>query len=716
MKNQRKHAQHVVGWTLALAVFAIGLALPLASGTSEARKSRSGSVAGRTMPLGAQVWTTGGPSGMSISSIAVDPANANNILAGSYGNGVFRSTDGGGSWIPLASGVTTNSYISSLAIDPSNPATVFVGANGSVLKSTNGGEDWLPSGSGMGSDYVSTLAVDPIHSNVIYAGTGYPLLKSTDSGGNWSAIGVLSSPQSLVIDPANSGIIYAISYYDDYSKTLYKSVDGGVNWNRSDSGGFYCVTALVIDPKNTATLYAADTSFGLNKSSDGGGSWSVIGAGLPLTDSAISSLAIDPVKPNVIYAGTWGSGVFRSTDAGASWNPLNDGLNDLNINALVIAPSGNSLHAGTGAGVFDIQVAPPGGPNTVQFSSANYSVSEGSPRVDITLSRSGDTSGAALVSYATNDGAGLQNCDMVNGKASPRCDFENTIGTVQFAAGETSKSFSVAIVDDSYAEGNESFTINLTGASGTTLDTQTAASVMIMDNDNTNGADPIDDTNFFVRQQYIDFLGREPDPPGFDGWVNTINNCSGNTTQCDRVHVSEAFFKSPEFQQRGYFTYRFYSVGLGRKPDYAEFVPDLARVSGFLDASQLEAAKVAFIADFMTRPAFANTYNGLANQQYVDTLLNTASVTLSSRQSMIDRLDSGTTTRAQVLRQIVESGEVSTKYFNQSFAVMEYFGYLRRDPDAMYLNWIDVLDQGGDSRSMVDGFVNSPEYRLRFGP
>ncbi len=355
-------------------------------------------------------------------------------------------------------------------------------------------------------------------------------------------------------------------------------------------------------------------------------------------------------------------------------------------------------------------------PNTVQFSAADYSVSEGSPRVNITLNRTGDTSGAASVSYATNDGAGLQNCDMINGMASPRCDYENTIGTVQFAAGETSKSFSVAIVDDSYAEGNETFTISLTGASGTTMASQTEANVTIMDNDSANGADPIDDTSFFVRQQYIDFLGREPDPPGFDGWVNTINNCSGDTTQCDRVHVSEAFFRSPEFQERGYFTYRLYSVGLGRKPDYAEFANDLARVSGFLDASQLEAAKAHFVSDFMTRPAFIAKYTGLSNADYVNALCQTAGVTLPNQQDLIDSLDNNIASRAQVLRRIVESGEVSAKYFNQSFAVMEYFGYLRRDPDAMYLNWIDVLNQGGDSRSMVDGFVNSTEYRLRFGP
>ena len=161
-------------------------------------------------------------------------------------------------------------------------------------------------------------------------------------------------------------------------------------------------------------------------------------------------------------------------------------------------------------------------------------------------------------------------------------------------------------------------------------------------------------------------------------------------------------------------------MSFGRKPDYAEFVPDLARVSGFLDANQLEAAKVAFITDFMARPAFASVYNfpntPTGNQQYVDALLSSAGVTLSSRQSMIDGLNAGTLTRAQVLRQIVESPEVATKYNHQAYAVMEYFGYLRRQPDAFYLDWIKVLDQSNDPRGMVTGFVNSIEYRQRFGP
>jgi hypothetical protein len=355
---------------------------------------------------------------------------------------------------------------------------------------------------------------------------------------------------------------------------------------------------------------------------------------------------------------------------------------------------------------------------SVQFSASLVIVGEGDQRVNLTVTRSGNTSGASSVGFATNDAAGLTDCNVFNGVASPRCDYINTIGTLTFAAGETSKSFSVAIIDDSYAEGTENFTISLSNPSGATLGSESNATVMIVDNETMTGPNPVDGTDFFVRQQYLDFLGREPDPGGFAGWSAAMRNCTGDTTQCDRIHVSQLFFQSEEFQSRGYFVYRFYPVAFGRKPDYSEFIIDLARVSGFLDNNQLEAAKVAFIAAFMVRPAFANTYNPLTNQQYVDMLLNTADAGIgaSARQAMMDGLNNSTLTRAQVLRQIVESSEVSTKYNHQAYVVMEYFGYLRRQPDSFYLQWIAVLDATNDPRGMVTGFVNSQEYRYRFGP
>ena len=229
-------------------------------------------------------------------------------------------------------------------------------------------------------------------------------------------------------------------------------------------------------------------------------------------------------------------------------------------------------------------------------------------------------------------------------------------------------------------------------------------------------ANPIDCPEFFLQQHYFDFLNREPDAQGFAGWLALLNNCVSGDPNCDRLHISSAFFRSSEFQGRGYFLYRFYPVAFGRKPNYQEFLQDRWRVSGFLSDAELEANKVAFIADFITRPAFVMKFDGLSNTQYVDTLLSTAAITHFARDFWIAALGNGTRTRAQVLREIAESTEVYNKYYNQAFVVMQYFGYLRRDPDALYTNWIQELETTGDSRNMINGFVNSIEYRSRFGP
>ena len=105
-------------------------------------------------------------------------------------------------------------------------------------------------------------------------------------------------------------------------------------------------------------------------------------------------------------------------------------------------------------------------------------------------------------------------------------------------------------------------------------------------------SNPIDCPEFFLYQQYIDFLSREPDPPGIAGWLGLLNNCTSGDTSCDRIHVSAAFFQSPEFQGRGYFLYRFYPVAFGRKPDYDEFRQDFWKVNGFLSDAELETRKL----------------------------------------------------------------------------------------------------------------------------
>ncbi len=349
--------------------------------------------------------------------------------------------------------------------------------------------------------------------------------------------------------------------------------------------------------------------------------------------------------------------------------------------------------------------------------SAVYTVNEGDGHVTITVNRTGNGAGAASVDYTTSDTARLQNCNVFNGVASSRCDYAMTVGTLRFASGEMSKTINIPLVDDAYAEGPETFKITLSNAQGENLGAVSSAPITIWDNEAVTGPNPIVDVSTFVRQQYIDFLGREPDASGYQGWQDILNKCKAGDTSCDRISVSAGFFRSPEFQTRGYFIFRFYAASLGRNPSYAEFMPDLGRVSGFLTDAQLEANKVAFVQEFMTRNEFANRYGSLSNAAFVDTLIQASGLQSHPlRGPWIDVLNNRTATRAEVLRAFVESLEVYDRFYNQAFVVMQYFGYLRRDPDSAYLQWVETLNRTGDYRALISGFLNSNEYVLRFGP
>jgi hypothetical protein len=233
----------------------------------------------------------------------------------------------------------------------------------------------------------------------------------------------------------------------------------------------------------------------------------------------------------------------------------------------------------------------------------------------------------------------------------------------------------------------------------------------------TNTPITIDDNDFMIQQHYVDFLARMPEPGGFQGWMNILTNCPPGSIACDRIEVSSAFFRSEEYQVRRFWAYRFYSVAFHRLPLYNEFIPDARRVSGFLTADQLEANRVAFANDFVLRQEFVTKFGATTDPAaYVDALANSAGVTLpaGTRTQLISDLTAGTKTRAQVLRAVTETSEVSSKYFNEAFVVNQYHGYLRRDPDILYLQWIKTMDDTGDYRTMINGFFNSLEYRGRF--
>jgi hypothetical protein len=356
--------------------------------------------------------------------------------------------------------------------------------------------------------------------------------------------------------------------------------------------------------------------------------------------------------------------------------------------------------------------------NILTISKADFFVDEGAGHVAIPVSRSPNAEGEVTVEYATSDTAGSKGCGESNPAASSRCDYVTMVGTLRFAQGETSKTIYVPLINDSYGEAEETFTLTLRNSRSASFGTHSAAKIHINANDGAGTTpNPVDQTAFFVRQHYLDFLSREPDPAGYAGWQDILNKCPAGDTKCDRIEVSSAFFRSTEFQGRAYFIYRFYSAALGRIPNYAGFIPDMSKVSGFLSDAQLEVNKAAFAAEFVTRPEFAAKYDASTTATaYVNALVKTAGVTLPNKQALIDDLTAKRKTRAQVLRAVVESAEVYNKFYNQAFVVMQYHGYLRRDPDILYLDWIKTMDATkGDYRTMINGFVNSGEYRQRFG-
>ena len=251
---------------------------------------------------------------------------------------------------------------------------------------------------------------------------------------------------------------------------------------------------------------------------------------------------------------------------------------------------------------------------------------------------------------------------------------------------------------------------------------QSSASLLTQSN-------PIDDTQTFVTQHYRDFLNREPDEAGLAFWMDNINRCEADTAciEVKRVDTSAAYFLSIEFRETGYLVHCFYRASFGRRPLFAEFIGDTQAISSGVVVNSsgwqelLESNKRAFADSWVERAPFASIYDGLSNEQYVDTLVANTGVafTETDHDALVDVLNNEALTRAQVLRIVDENYDFFDAEYNSAFVEMEYFGYLRRDPDADGFNfWLGKLNQFGGNyqqAEMVKSFLVSGEYRERFG-
>jgi hypothetical protein len=313
-------------------------------------------------------------------------------------------------------------------------------------------------------------------------------------------------------------------------------------------------------------------------------------------------------------------------------------------------------------------------------------------------------------------------------------------GSLTFAPGETSKTIPLeAYYDSAYKislfsnAGNASFSGGIKEA--TVLFTGRISN-------------PIDNTAFLVRQQYYDFLSRDPDPFGWDFWTNNIESCGANLKcrEAKRIDTSAAYFLSIEFQQTGYFVYRIYKASFGNLPDapvpirFNEFSPDTRQIGQGIVVGQtgwaqlLENNKQTFTADFVARPRFISAFpTSMSPADFVGALFGNAGVTpsVSDRSAAISEFGLATNTtdtagRARALRRVAEDSAFANQESNRAFVLMEYFGYLRRNPNDLpdtdyrgYDFWLAKLNQFNgnfQNADMVKAFISSNEYRKRFGP
>ena len=274
----------------------------------------------------------------------------------------------------------------------------------------------------------------------------------------------------------------------------------------------------------------------------------------------------------------------------------------------------------------------------------------------------------------------------------------------------------------------------------------------------TPAGNPIDDARWFVHQHYLDFLNREPDASGLQFWTNEIVSCGSNAAciELKRINVSAAYFLSIEFQQTGYLVERFYKAAYGGGSGtstfggthqlsvpivrFNEFLPYTQRIGEGVVVGQtgwetvLENNKQAFANEFVRRSRFTTAFaTTLTPQQFVDALFANAGLTPSAteRNAAINEFGSSTNTsdisaRARTLRRVAENATLVTNEFNRAFVLMQYLGYLRRDPNSGqdtdytgYDFWLTKLNQFNGNfvnAEMVKAFITSSEYRQRFGP
>lgn len=345
--------------------------------TEQGAKSTAGEL---PVPALAETWSTHGPFGGEVYSIAAKPQSGSIVYAGSANGGIFYSNDAGISYMNLKSDIASIWFIS---FDPKNLSIMYLacdsgesGTRGGIWKSTDGGAAWTQINSGLpASPRAWTVAVNPQTSTTLYAGLVQGFYKSTNSGQNWTWKSngfATSNIFSMATDPSNPNTIWA----GTAASGVYRSTDAGESWFQRTSGlGNASVFALALRPQLSSTIYAAVYGNGVYASTDSGQNWAPRNTGLG--GQNCTNIYFDPQNSSTLYVCTGGGGIFKSTNLGGNWTPVNTGLGNLVINAM--SPGSSSMSRMTAASNGGIYFSENGGTN---WNTANFGESQAALATD----------------------------------------------------------------------------------------------------------------------------------------------------------------------------------------------------------------------------------------------------------------------------------------------------------------------------------------------
>ena len=237
---------------------------------------------------------------------------------------------------------------------------------------------------------------------------------------------------------------------------------------------------------------------------------------------------------------------------------------------------------------------------------------------------------------------------------------------------------------------------------------------------------PIDDFRFFVSQHYKDIVGREPPAELVERFAAQLGQC-GSRNDClrsRRLDISSMLFVDDDLSVNGTFIHGLYSAALGRRPKFTEFEADRNFVVN--GGSESDANRLALAAAFVERPEFQRKYpHSQKAEQFVDSLISSASQAsggnaIVDHHELISLYDGSINGRAKILARIVSEPSFVDAQYNQTFVLMQYFAYLRRDPEkSSYDSFVNLLKNKplrdtNALRSTVCAFLNSSEYQSRF--